>query len=100
MMPPLASDWRSEITRRLEIAPTITAMQRYLLFGRRCSAIEESNPAPGDHRMVVTLHEATWTGCGTTADEAMGARCIGAARDDRRLRDMMLVGLRRAPPST
>jgi hypothetical protein len=71
-MPPLASDWRSEITRRLEIAPTITAMQRYLLFGRRCSAIEESNPAPGDHRMVVTLHEATWKGRGATADEAMG----------------------------
>lgn len=72
MTPPRASDWRREILLRLEIAPTVTAMQRYLLFARRCSAIEESNPAPGDHRMVVTLHEATWTGRGATADEAMG----------------------------
>ena len=75
MMPPLAFDWRSEITRRLEIAPTITGMQRYLYFARRCAAIEDSNPAPGDYRVVVTLQAATRTGRGASAEEAM-ARAV------------------------
>ena len=75
MTPPHLSDWRREILLRLELAPTVTAMQRYLLFARRCSAIEESNPAPGDHRIVVTLQESTWTGRGVSPEEAM-ARAV------------------------
>jgi hypothetical protein len=75
MTPPYVSDWRREILLRLEIAPTATAMQRYLLFGRRCSSIEESNPAPGDHRISVTLYESAWTGSGATVEEAM-ARAV------------------------
>ena len=75
MTPPHVSDWRREILLRLEITPTVTAMQRYLLFSRRCSAIEESNPAPGDHRIRVTLNESAWTGSGATAEEAM-ARAV------------------------
>ena len=75
MTPPPAIDGRRDILLRLEIAPTVTAMQRYLLFARRCSAIEESTPEPGSHRILVTMNEATWTGRGTSAEEAM-ARAI------------------------
>jgi hypothetical protein len=71
MTPPYVSDWRREILLRLEIAPTVTAMQRYLLFGRRCSSIEESTPEPGDHRIRVMLYESAWTGSGATVEEAM-----------------------------
>jgi hypothetical protein len=72
MTPPHRVDWQKEMLRRLEIGPTMAAMQRYLYFARRCTAIEESSPAPNDHRIRVTIDERVWTECGITADEAMG----------------------------
>jgi hypothetical protein len=68
-------DWQLAITQRLEIAPTFPAMQRYLLFARRSTGIEQSTPAPGAYHFEVTVEETIWFGDGASADEAM-ARAI------------------------
>jgi hypothetical protein len=72
MTPPHRVDWQQDLLLRLEVAPTIAAMQRYLFFARRCTALEESSPAPGQYQIRVTIDERAWTERGTTADEAMG----------------------------
>jgi hypothetical protein len=72
MTPSNTGDWQGEIARRLQIAPTISAMQRYLYFARRCSSVEPTTPTPDDHRVLVGVDGHTWTGRGATEAEAMG----------------------------
>ena len=72
MTPSNTGDWQGEIARRLQIAPTISAMQRYLYFARQCSSVEPTTPTPDDHRVLVGVDGHTWTGRGATKAEAMG----------------------------
>jgi hypothetical protein len=68
----MSTDWQAEVRSRLVIEPTISAMQRHLLFTMRSASVQATESTPGRFHTVVEWEEAAWEGTGDSAAEAMG----------------------------
>ena len=66
------SNWQEEIACRLEIQPTVMAMQRHLLFTLLSASVLSSEPVAGEFQTIVEWEEQSWIGTGPSAAEAMG----------------------------
>ncbi len=79
---PAEIDWRTAITERFEIQPTIAAMQRHLLFSLRSASVQTSEVTPGEFQTEVRLDGGAWTGTARSAEEAMGRALLAMTGPD------------------